>query len=448
MRLALPEGAGYIIDTLMQAGYEAYAVGGCIRDSLLGQTPMDWDITTSAKPTEVKRLFPRTVDTGIAHGTVTVLLGREGYEVTTYRIDGTYEDARHPKEVAFTPNLLEDLKRRDFTMNAMAYNPKEGLVDAFNGMGDLNRMTIRCVGEPRQRFEEDALRMMRAVRFAAQLGFSIDSGTRDAICELAPSLERISAERVQTELVKLLTSSHPKELRTLYETGITRVILPEFDAMMQTEQNNPHHMYSVGEHTLEALSHIANDKTLRLALLLHDVAKPLCQTVDEAGVHHFYGHPQKGSELARRILRRLKFDNDTVARVCRLVEWHDDNPPITETNIRRAVVRLGLEAYPSIFAIKRADILAQSPYQRLEKLAYVDAYEECYDKIRSKRQCLTLKDLAVNGSDLIAEGLRPGPKIGQALQSLFELVLEEPQYNTRDYLLQKIREDIQKNSMI
>ena len=226
MRIELPEKVEGIIQTLMQAGYEAYAVGGCVRDSLLGKEPKDWDITTSAKPEEVKRLFPKTIDTGILHGTVTVMSGREGFEVTTYRIDGKYEDSRHPKEVTFTPNLLEDLKRRDFTINAMAYNESTGLVDEFDGIGDLKRGVIRCVGEAEQRFKEDALRMMRAVRFAAQLGFSIDEDTKEAICKLAPTLKNISAERIQVELVKLLESDHPEEMRTLYETGITAVMLP------------------------------------------------------------------------------------------------------------------------------------------------------------------------------------------------------------------------------
>ncbi len=442
MKIALPEKVSYIIDTFMQAGYEAYAVGGCVRDSILGREPGDWDITTSATPMEMKALFPRTIDTGIAHGTVTVMLGREGFEVTTYRIDGKYEDARHPKEVTFTPNLLEDLKRRDFTINAMAYNDKNGLVDAFDGIGDLNRKVIRCVGDAEKRFTEDALRMMRAVRFAAQLGFSIDPDTKQAICTLSPSLAYISAERIQTELVKLLVSAHPEEMRTLYETGLTKIMLPEFDMMMRTEQNNPHHIYTVGEHTIAALLHVENDKVLRLTMLLHDVAKPVCQTTGEDGFHHFYDHQRRGSEMAEEILQRLKFDNATTERVCRLIGGHDDNPPITERSVRRAVVRLGRKAYPDIFAVKRADVLAQSTYKQAEKLQYIDEYEACYNRIIEKEQCLSLKDLAVKGSDLIAEGMKPGPRLGQVLQNLFELVLEEPEKNTKEYLLKKSREMI------
>ena len=237
MKISLPEKVSCIIDTFMRAGYEAYAVGGCVRDSILGRKPEDWDITTSATPVEIKGLFSRTIDTGIAHGTVTVMLGKEGFEVTTYRIDGKYEDARHPKEVTFTPNLLEDLKRRDFTINAMAYNDKNGLVDAFDGIGDLNRKVIRCVGDAKKRFTEDALRMMRAVRFAAQLGFRIDPDTKQAILTLAPSLKQISAERIQTELVKLLVSEHPEEMRTIIFIQWESIPSPPFPMWKRTKRS-------------------------------------------------------------------------------------------------------------------------------------------------------------------------------------------------------------------
>ncbi len=438
MKITIPEKVNHIIKTLEEQGYEAYAVGGCVRDMLLGRTPKDWDITTSAKPGQVKERFRCTVDTGIRHGTVTVMLGREGFEVTTYRIDGEYEDARHPKEVLFTSSLLEDLKRRDFTINAMAYNEDAGLVDAFGGMEDLRRGVIRCVRDARERFLEDALRMLRAVRFSAQLGFSIDPDTRAAVRELAPRIARVSAERIQGELVKLLISDHPEEMRTAYETGLTAVFLPEFDRMMETGQNNPHHCYSVGEHTIEALKGVPGEKALRLAMLLHDAAKPLCHTVDERGVDHFYRHPEKGSGLAREILHRLKFDNRTAERVCGLVRWHDDNPELSPGGVRKAVSRIGLAYYPDLFAVKRADILAQSRFRREEKLSYVDSYERLYEEILEKQQCLTLKQLAVNGSDLIAEGMKPGREIGVVMRRLLEQVLEQPELNTRENLLKLV----------
>ena len=438
VQIVLPKKVKYIIDTLMDKGYEAYAVGGCVRDSLLGRTPQDWDITTSAKPEQVKELFRHTIDTGIQHGTVTVMIDHEGFEVTTYRIDGEYEDARHPKEVLFTANLLEDLKRRDFTINAMAYNEQNGIVDAFDGIGDLDRGVIRCVGKAQERFTEDALRMLRAIRFAAQLGFEIEAETRDAIAELAENIAKVSAERIQVELVKLLVSSHPEELKVAYETGLTRVFFPEFDVMMDTPQQNPHHSYNVGEHTIVSLQEIPADKVLRLTMLLHDVAKPVCRTTDEKGIDHFYGHQDKGSEMARVILRRLKFDNDTTDRVCRLVRWHDDNPEISERNMRRAISRIGVEQYPALFAVKRADTMAQSAYGRDEKLAYIAEYERMYQEILDKQQCLTIKDLAVDGKDLIQAGMKPGKELGEVLKKFLEIVLEEPEKNTKEALLQEL----------
>ena len=435
MKIQLPEHVNQIIHRLQQEGYDAYAVGGCVRDTLLGRTPQDWDITTSAKPQVVKSLFSHTIDTGIEHGTVTVMLEHTGYEVTTYRIDGEYEDARHPKSVTFTGNLVEDLKRRDFTINAMAYNDKTGLVDAFDGVSDLEKGVIRCVGNPHDRFREDALRMLRAVRFAAQLGFSIEEETKQAVADLAENLKKVSAERIQTELVKLLVSDHPQEMRTVYELGLTGIFLPEFDRMMETPQITKHHCYSVGEHTIHALMEVPADRILRLTMLLHDVAKPVCRTTDENGQNHFKGHPAEGAELARAILRRLKFDNDTTASVCLLIRYHDDRPKITPRNVRRAISRIGLEHMQQLFAVKRADTLAQSMYQRNEKMAYIDSYEETYRKICEEKQCVQKKDLAINGRDLIALGMKPGKELGEVLQALFEQVLDDPSCNTKETLL-------------
>lgn len=415
-------------------GYDAYAVGGCVRDSLLGRMPQDWDITTSAPPQVVKELFSHTVDTGIQHGTVTVLLCHRGYEVTTYRIDGEYEDGRHPKTVTFTGELKEDLKRRDFTINAMAYNEEEGLVDVFGGREDLKKKIIRCVGSPKDRFNEDALRMLRAVRFAAQLGFEIDRETEIGVLALSSSIARVSAERIQMELVKLLVSGYPGRLRTAYELGLTKVFLPEFDRMMETAQNSVHHCYTVGEHTLHTMQEIPADKVLRLTMLLHDVAKPLCMTTDAAGQNHFKGHPGAGAEMAEEILRRLKFDNDTRIRVCRLIRYHDDRPALTPGNVRRAMSRIGAENMPDLFAVKRADTLGQSMYHRMEKLQYIKDYEDMYYEIKRMEQCVTKKDLAVDGRDLIAMGMQPGKEIGKMLDFLLGQVLDNPELNTKEKL--------------
>lgn len=436
MRIELPKHVKIIIEKLQNYGYEAFAVGGCVRDTLLGRKPQDWDITTSARPEQVKELFHRTIDTGIQHGTVTVMMEHTGYEVTTYRIDGEYEDARHPREVMFTSNLIEDLKRRDFTINAMAYNDAQGLVDAFDGIGDLEAGVIRCVGNPLDRFGEDALRMLRAVRFAAQLGFTIEEDTQKAIKELASTIGKVSAERIQVELVKLLLSAHPEEMRTVYELGLSRIFLPEFDVMMETPQRNKHHCYSVGEHTIQTLQHVRADRVLRLSMLLHDVAKPKCRTMDEQGQEHYYHHPREGAEMAKEILKRLKFDNDTINACYKFILYHDDRPPITERNVRRAVSRIGVEAFPDLFEVKRADILGQSSYHQEEKLKYIDEYQRTYEAICEKAQCVQKKDLAINGRDLIAMGMKPGKELGNVLEQLFQQVLDQPELNQKEKLIE------------
>lgn len=432
--MKLPENVNRIIHRLQKEGYDAYAVGGCVRDTLLGRRPKDWDITTSARPEAVKSLFSHTIDTGIQHGTVTVMLDHVGYEVTTYRIDGEYEDSRHPKEVIFTGNLVEDLKRRDFTINAMAYNDESGLVDVFEGEQDLKKGVIRCVGNAHDRFGEDALRMLRAVRFAAQLGFSIEEQTKAAVADLAPTLAKVSAERIQMELVKLLTSANPQEMREVYELGLSRVFLPEFDRMMETPQHNKHHIYTVGEHTIHAMEAISADKVLRLAMLFHDIAKPLCITTDEEGQDHFKGHPQEGAKMTKEILRRLKFDNDTIGHVALFVRYHDDRPVLTATNVRRIMSRIGEENMKGLLAVKRADTLGQSMYHREEKLAYIDMMEQLYQQVLQEQQCVKKSDLALNGRDLIRMGMQPGKQLGAVLDGLFELVLEHPEWNTRERL--------------
>lgn len=434
----LPKHVKAIITTLEKAGFEGYAVGGCVRDTLLGKEPDDWDITTSAAPQQVKELFSRTIDTGIQHGTVTVLMDRETYEVTTYRIDGEYEDGRHPKEVVFTANLLEDLKRRDFTINAMAYNDKSGIVDAFGGMDDLENKVIRCVGDPVERFTEDALRMMRAVRFSGQLGYEIDEKTGQAVTQLAPTLSKISAERICTELTKLMVSPHPDYLRKAYELGMTRVFLPEFDAVMETLQNNPHHCYSAGEHILHSLNHVRADKVLRFAMLFHDLGKAVTRTTDEEGVDHFHGHVERSADMADLIMKRLRFDNDTREKVVRLVKYHDLKIELTPKAVRRAIVKTGEELFPYLLEVKRADFLAQSMYLREEKEEELKQLEAIYKEVIANKDCTSVKMLAVNGSDLIAAGMKPGKELGAALQRLLEIVLEDPSLNTKEYLLSQI----------
>ena len=438
MKIILPENVKKIIEELNAAGAEAYAVGGCVRDSILGRVPNDWDITTSAKPEEVKAVFKRTVDTGLKHGTVTVLMGKEGYEVTTYRIDGEYEDGRHPKNVEFTSNLKEDLLRRDFTINAMAYNETDGLVDIFGGMEDIKRKVIRCVGNPKERFTEDALRLLRAIRFAAQLGYTIDEETYEAIVELAPTLKKISAERIQAELNKTILSDNPAMLKTAYEAGLTAQFMPELDRCFETNQNNPHHCYSVGDHIIKTVENIEKDKALRLAMLFHDMAKPLCKTTDEDGVDHFRGHPIKSAEISKEILRRLKYDNDTIDKVFKLVEYHDIRLEKGEKTMRRAMNKIGTDLFPDIFKVWKADFEAQSDYQREEKIKRFNDNLADYESIVAKNECVCLKDLAVTGKDLIEKGIEPGPQIGEILNKMLEEVIENPENNNREYLLNNL----------
>lgn len=436
-KIVLPENVKKIIETLQTHGYEAYAVGGCVRDSVLGRIPQDWDITTSAMPQETKTLFDKTFDTGIEHGTITVLLDHEGYEVTTYRIDGKYEDNRHPKEVTFTRSLKEDLLRRDFTINAMAYNDADGLVDIFGGMEDLKKGVIRCVGDATARFSEDALRILRGIRFAAQLGFEIDDEARMAMKELAPTLQKISAERIQVELVKTLVSDRPDMLRTAYELGIIKQFLPEFDLLMKTEQETPHHMYNVGEHTLHALMRVRPDRILRITMLLHDMGKPEYKTMDETGQAHFKKHAIGSEHIAKEILKRLKFDNETIRTVARLVLYHDYRMSAEAKNVRRAMNKIGEDIFEYYMEVRRADVLAQSTYLRERKLKNLDDIETLYAKIKEAKQCVSLKELAVSGSDLIAIGIKPGKEIGEILNRLLEMVIEDPELNQKEILLKK-----------
>lgn len=435
MRIQLPKTVHDIIEIIQAAGYEAYAVGGCVRDSVMGKRPNDWDITTSAKPEEIKSLFRRTVDTGIRHGTVTVMIDREGFEITTYRIDGKYEDSRHPKDVTFTASLQEDLRRRDFTINAMAYNEKSGLIDIFGGMQDIENQVIRCVGDARERFREDALRMMRAVRFSAQLGYSIEEKTKAAIEKLSPTLEKISAERIQAELVKLLISDHPDYLRIAYETGITACILPEFNLCMETRQNNPHHCYDVGEHILQTLRYVEPDKVLRLGMLFHDIGKPQTMTVDFKGITHNHGHALAGAEISEKILKRLKFDNDTISKVSKLVLYHDQKIEQSAKGVRRAVSKVGEDIFTMLFSVKYADIMGQSSYHREAKLKKLEEIKDIYRQVVEKQECISLKDLAVTGDDLLRAGMEPGKEIGELLQKMLDIVLEKPECNQKDYLL-------------
>lgn len=435
MKIEIPHKVKKIIHILFESGYEAYIVGGCVRDSILGKKPKDWDIATSAKPDQVKALFKRTVDTGIKHGTVTVLFGKEGFEVTTFRIDGEYEDNRRPKDVIFTSSLEEDLKRRDFTMNAMAYNDRTGLIDLFGGQKDMKNGFICCVGNPVQRFKEDALRMMRAVRFSGQFGYEIQKDTKKAIGQYAGDLNKISMERISTELQKLLLSPHPEKIEDAYRMGMTNVFLPEFDAMMDTRQSHPYHLYTVGEYTIRSLCYVPNNKIERLAMFFCHIGKPLSKTMDKDGIVHFHNYEELGEKITSQVMRRLRYDNESINKVSRLVRWHNYCPELIKKEVRKGIYKIGEDIFPFLFSIKRGDILAKGQSVQKEKLLYVDRLQDIYEDIINNKDCISRKTLAISGKDLIEAGVPEGKEMGNILEELLNHVLENPQLNEKEQLL-------------
>jgi tRNA nucleotidyltransferase (CCA-adding enzyme) len=437
MKINMPEDVNKIINKLHQHDFKAYAVGGCVRDSLLGCNPNDWDITTSARPEAVKALFKQTIDTGLQHGTVTIRMNNESYEVTTFRIDGEYQDNRKPVEVAFTSDLVEDLKRRDFTINAMAYNNEEGVIDIFNGIKDLEEGIIRCVGNPEERFNEDALRMLRAVRFCAQLGFVIEDKTKEAIKNNAQLINYISAERINMELTKTLISDNPHFISYLVALNLMEQILDEFMVNVSLDQNNPHHIYTVDEHIFESLKHIEPTKTLRWTMLLHDIGKGYTKTTDESNRSHFYGHVEKSVQLSENILNRLKFDNKSRDEILKLVTFHDYRIKPEMKQVRKAVNKISDALFLDYLKVQRADVLAQSPQLQEEKLKNLEAIKTCYEKIKEEKQCTSLKDLKITGSDLINIGFNQGKEIGVILGQLLDLVIAQPQLNNKETLLEK-----------
>lgn len=404
VRIALPKDVKHIIGVLMENGYEAYAVGGCVRDSILGRVPGDWDITTSALPMQVKELFRRTVDTGIQHGTVTVMLGRNGYEVTTYRIDGRYEDSRHPESVEFTPKLEEDLKRRDFTINAMAYNDEHGIVDIFDGVGDLQRKIIRCVGNAHDRFDEDALRILRAVRFSAQLGFGIEENTARAAKELAVNLKRISSERIHTEFNKMLKSPHPDYFSVADAIGIMEIVLPEYHVMS------------------------AEDKAF-VGALARECA---CQLPERYAAMLFMsgGYSEEDpADTAKRVLKRLKLDNDTINTASMLLRFGMLEITDDESRIRHIIYETGDKNILRILDFRAA-------YEKCigNDIADVRRMYDICNMIFERGDCVSLKNLAITGKELIAMGVPAGRQMGEILNSLLMLVLDNPQLNDREQL--------------
>ena len=443
MKITVPGDVNSILEKLSEAGYQAFIVGGCVRDMLMGRQPHDFDVTTSARPEQVRAIFDglmlpdgrkaKVIDTGIKHGTVTVLAGGGPVEVTTFRVEGGYSDGRHPDFVEFTGSLQEDLARRDFTMNALAWNPEAGLMDYFGGQQDIEAGCIRAVGDADARFKEDALRILRAIRFASVLGFEIEKKTETAMMADKELLARISAERIQVELTKLLTGPGAGRIVMKY-ADIIGVVIPEILAMKGFDQKNLHHIYDVLEHSATAIDNIRQEPHLRWAALLHDAGKPETFTVDEGGTGHFYGHAARSEELARLIMRRLRFDNETARRVTDLVKYHDLQIELTDKAVKRALNRLGEETLRDLILVKRADNLAQSP-EFADRQQYYDQLEELLERIISENQCFSLKDLAIDGNDLIKARITDGRTIGQTLKAALAEVIDGRLTNEKETLL-------------
>lgn len=437
----MPKNVDTAINLLQSAGFEAYAVGGCVRDSLLGKTPNDWDITTSAKPEDMKSVFAdfHCIDTGIKHGTVTVVIDGEPLEITTFRLDGEYEDNRHPKSVTFTSNLGADLGRRDFTVNAMAYSKMTGTVDLFGGQNDLKNGIIRCVGDPDRRFNEDALRILRALRFASALDFEIEEKTAQSLLKNRALLGNISEERIAKELLKLVCGKGAKRILTDFAPVLFE-ILPELQPMYKNSHDNPHHCYDIYEHTLIAVESIDPEPTLRFAMLLHDCGKPAVKKFDENGVAHFYGHQRISAEISAQILARLKVSNKFRDEILFLVSNHDRWELYENTEkMPRYLSKFGLDGVLNLLKVMRADVLAQSPEYRYRLDQIADA-EETAKNLAAQKPCLSLSELQINGRTLMDIGIPQGRKLGAVLAQLLDEVIDGVTKNTQEALTTRARE--------
>lgn len=424
MRLVLPYNVRFIIDRLQQSGYACYVVGGCVRDSVLGKEPADWDLTTSALPEQIEEVFSdcRTLNYGKQYGTIGVVLGNDKYEVTTYRIDGDYSDSRHPDRVSFSSSLKDDLSRRDFTINAMAYNDTDGLIDFYDGQRDLRYGVIRCVGVATNRFAEDALRILRALRFASTLGFSIEPITSDAILSGRKMLSAIASERITEELLKLLCGDKVDFILRRYRTVFT-VFIPELYGTFDFEQNTKHHNRDVYRHTVAAVKNIEPDPLLRTTMLFHDIGKPMSRTTDKHGVSHYKNHPILGAAMTEEILRRLCMPRRFIEEVSTLIRYHDVRMKPDSVQLKQLLNTLGAQTMRNLFKVQRADILAQSMYLREEKLSTLDAVIKETERILSAGECYNLKMLEISGADILHIGITSGEQIGKILDSLLQSVI-------------------------
>ncbi|OPJ57476.1 CCA tRNA nucleotidyltransferase [Clostridium oryzae] len=428
MEIKIPQKVNYIIDELKTSGFQAYTVGGCVRDCFLDRMPNDWDITTEALPEDIIKIFPHTIPTGIKHGTISVMIDNELFEVTTYRIDGEYSDNRHPDSVVFTDNIVDDLSRRDFTINAMAYNESNGLVDPFNGLNDLNNKLIMAVGNADNRFNEDALRMIRAIRFSCQLDFRIHDDTFLAIQNNCGLIQNVSAERIREEFCKILLCKVPsKGIENLRISGLLQYIIPEILPMVGFNQKNPHHTMDVYTHTMTVLDNTEADLSLRLSALFHDIGKPSTFSIDKKNIGHFYGHEYKGMDLAEKILKRLKFDNNTIKKVSILIHYHMTRyNKFKMSGIKKLITKVEKENLDVLFSLQVADVKGSAPPY---DFSGINDMKTKINKILEEHQPICLKDLNINGNDLIKLGVKPGKDVGIVLNKLLDLVLEDSKLN-------------------
>lgn len=434
----IPDPVLFIIQALEKSGYEAYMVGGCVRDNILGRIPHDYDICTSATPDKIMEVFPyeEIIPTGLKHGTVTILINDEPFEVTTYRIDGVYSDKRRPDNVEFTDNLIEDLKRRDFTINAMAYNTRVGLVDPFNGLNDIKHEKIQCVGSAKDRFSEDALRILRAIRFASQLDFTIMPGTDWEIHQQYRQLSNISTERINGEFCKIAKSDIFCIQLILYK-DVFSLFIPELEDIIGFKQNNPYHDYDVFEHTVKALERCESDDLIvKLAVFFHDFGKPHSYEDGKDGIRHFKGHGRVSAELANEIMKRLRFDNDTRDKVVELVYYHDATFEIGEKYIRRWLNKIGEKQFRRLLEVRKADIKGQKSDCDIERINKIECIEQLLEQELSEQVCFSLKDLEVNGEDVKRiMMLKQGKDVGVWLNKILNLVIDGKLNNTRDDLI-------------
>ena len=444
MDITISDGAKSILERLNNAGFRSYVAGGAVRDLIMNKMPNDYDIATDAKPDDVKKLFRKTIDTGIKHGTVTVIENGEGYEITTFRKDGAYSDNRHPSEIEYVKDKRIDCLRRDFTINAMMYNPESGLVDFFCGRRDIRKHIIRCVGKPEDRFKEDALRMLRAVRFKAQLGFEIEERTELAIRKYAVLIKKVSKERILDELNKILLSDNPDGVRDLHRLGLLKFILPELERCFGEKQRNKFHIYDVGEHIMQTIKNTPPDLILRWAALLHDTGKPCCSSVDSNGIIHFYGHHRESRRITVDVLHKLHMDSNSIRDIALLVENHDYRVDPSFGAVKRMMSKTGADLFEKLLTLQKADNAAKNPELLPEKLKRIDGGLEIYREVLAKNQPYRVTDLVLNGRDLMEIGYRQGKEIGDTLKELLDEVIIRPELNTRAYLVKRAKEMRQK----